>query len=97
LIAQYQTFGDVATLATMIDPTRERSLTLIRYRKTARYRSEDELPSDFKRVGFSNELSESMYERFLERFTSELLELDAAERWSQQSPVSFKTFLFLKA
>jgi hypothetical protein len=46
LIAAYQTHGDVKSLAAIVELTKERALTLIRFRKTSRYRAEDELLSD---------------------------------------------------
>ena len=46
LIAEYQTSGDVHTLASIVDLTQDRALTLIRFRKATRYRPEDELLSD---------------------------------------------------
>ena len=46
LIAEYQSTGDIRTLASIIDLTQDRALTLIRFHKTTRYRREDELLSD---------------------------------------------------
>jgi hypothetical protein len=46
LIAQYQSSGDVHTLAAIVDLTQARALTLIRFWRTSRYRSEAELLSD---------------------------------------------------
>jgi len=46
LIAEYQTTRDVNTLASIVDLTQDRALTLIRFRKTARYSTEGELLSD---------------------------------------------------
>jgi hypothetical protein len=46
LIAEYQTTRDVNTLASIVDLTQDRALTLIRFRKTTRYSTEGELLSD---------------------------------------------------
>ena len=46
LIAQYQTSRDQNALSEIVALTHDRALTLIRFRKTARYRSESELLSD---------------------------------------------------
>jgi hypothetical protein len=46
LIAEYQSSGDVNTLASIVDLTQQRALTLIRFYKTTRYQREDELLSD---------------------------------------------------
>ena len=46
LINAYQTTRDVECLSMIITLTRDRALTLIRFRKTTRYRPEDELLSD---------------------------------------------------
>lgn len=46
LIAEYQTTGNVRTLAAIVNLTQRRALTLIRFYKTTRYQREDELLSD---------------------------------------------------
>jgi Sigma-70 region 2 len=46
LIAEYQATRNVETLAAIVALTRDRALTLIRFHRTTRYRSEDELLSD---------------------------------------------------
>ena len=46
LIAEYQSSGDVHTLASIVDLTQDRALTLIKFRKATRYRPQDELLSD---------------------------------------------------
>jgi hypothetical protein len=46
LIAEYQSSGDVHTLAAIVNLTQERALTLIKFRKATRYRPQDELLSD---------------------------------------------------
>jgi hypothetical protein len=45
-IAQYQSTGDLESLSTIVELTRDRAQTLIRFRKTTRYVPMDELLSD---------------------------------------------------
>ena len=61
LIAEYQSNGDVRTLAAIVSLTQTRALTLIRFHTTTHYVTEDELLSDvnfklLKAVGYYNTL-----------------------------------------
>jgi hypothetical protein len=66
LIAEYQTTRDINTLASIVDLTQDRALTLIRFRKTSRYRSEPELISDinFKLIKAVNKFDPSRGKAF---------------------------------
>lgn len=71
LISDYQTTGDIRTLATIVDLTQDRARALIKFRKTNRYAAEDELLSDvnFKLIRAVDKFDREKGSAFTQRST----------------------------